>query len=50
MKSMAVNTGSITLPMIEGEFPMIEFDLYTFEGLPEKFLSIAKKMMKIVDR
>lgn len=46
MKSLAVNTGTIDLPMIEGEYPMLEFDLNTFEGLPERFLGIAKNMMK----
>lgn len=46
MKSLAVNTGIIEIPLIEGEFSMIKFDLDTLEGLPEKFLDIAKDMLK----
>ena len=45
MKSLAVNTGPITLPMIEGEFPMIQFNLETLEGLPAKFIDVAKAML-----
>ena len=46
MKSIAINTGSIELPLIEGEFQMIPFNISTFEGLYGKFLGIAKEMMK----
>lgn len=46
MRSLVVNTGEINLPMIEGEYPMIQFDLSTFKGLPKRFLDIAKNMMQ----
>lgn len=45
MKSMAVTTGSIDLPMIEGEFSMMPFDLDKISELPKKFQSIATQML-----
>jgi hypothetical protein len=46
MKSIAIKTSNIELPLITGEHAMIEFDLNTFIGLPLEFVSIAKKMIK----
>lgn len=45
MKSMAIETNSIQLPLIDGEFPMIPFDLETLKGLPAKFHKVAKQML-----
>lgn len=49
MKSLAKVTNKIELPMIEGEYPMIPFDVKTFEGLSGVFLQIAKNMLQGVD-
>jgi len=46
INSKCTNMGSINLPMIVGEFPMIPFDLSTFDGLPKQFLDTAKNMVK----
>lgn len=46
MKSLVVEMNEINLPRIDGEYAMIPFDLNTFDGLPERFLSIAKEMMQ----
>jgi len=45
MKSIAINTNSIDLPMITGEFSMLPFNLNTFNGLADEFKSIAMKML-----
>lgn len=45
MKSIAVSSGIITLPLLEGEFPMIPFDVLTLEGLCDEFKIIAKQML-----
>lgn len=45
MKSNVIKTSSITLPLIEGEFSMIPFDLTTLDGLPDRFKQIAKQMI-----
>lgn len=45
MKSNVIKTSSITLPLIEGEFSMIPFDLTTLDGLPDRFKQIAKQML-----
>lgn len=46
MKSIALKTNSIDLPLIDGEFPMIPFDLETLVGLPDHFYHIAKQMLQ----
>jgi hypothetical protein len=46
MKSMVTNTGNIELPLITGEYSMIEFNLETFAGLTNEFKHIAQQMMK----
>lgn len=46
MHSLVVNTNSIQLPLITGEFSMIPFDLTTLLGLKSKlFQSIANRML-----
>lgn len=45
MKSLVVNTGSINLPLIIGEFPMMPFNIYTLEGLADEFKRLAIKML-----
>lgn len=45
MKSLAVNTGLIELPLLEGEFPMMPFNIETLEGLTEEFKKIARQML-----
>jgi len=45
LRSLATNTGTIHLPLIQGEFPMIPFDISTFDGLIEEFKDIAKTML-----
>ena len=46
MISKSIQTGTIELPMIEGEFSMMPFDLKTLAGLPTEFVAIAKQMLK----
>lgn len=46
MQSLAVKKGTISLPMIEGEFSMIPFNLSTLEGLPKHLYAIAEKMLE----
>lgn len=46
MKSICIKTNSIELPMIDGKFSMIPFDLFTFNGLAENLKSIAMEMMR----
>jgi len=46
MKSMVTNTGNIGLPLITGEYSMIEFNLETFAGLTNQFKHIAQQMTK----
>ena len=38
--------GTIEIPLIEGEFSMLPFNLRTLEGLPENFKTIAKDLTK----
>ena len=45
MKSLAISTVSIELPLIEGEFPMLPFDLNNLSVLPCLFARIARKML-----
>jgi hypothetical protein len=45
MRSLAINTGLIDLPLVVGEFPMIPFNIDTLEGLGEEFKRIATKML-----
>tara|TARA_R100000664_G_C2752104_1_gene139394 strand:- start:1491 stop:2075 length:585 start_codon:yes stop_codon:yes gene_type:complete len=49
MHSYAKKLNSINLPLVEGEFPMIPFDLKTLTGLPEEFKHIAKAMLKRIE-
>ena len=45
MKSLAIETRAINLPLIVGEFPMIPFNLETLDGLTEEFKSIVRGMI-----
>lgn len=45
MKSLVRVTGSIDLPLVEVEFPMIPFDLSSLDGLPSRLKFIARKML-----
>jgi len=45
MKSIAVVTNEIELPMIDGEFSMMPFDLLTLNGLSADFKGIAEKLL-----
>jgi len=45
MKSTAVIKNEITLPMIDGEFSMMSFDLETLSGLPKHFQLIAGQLL-----
>ena len=46
MKSIAINTNAINLPLIIGEFSMIPFDLDTLKGLTNEFKEIATTMLQ----
>lgn len=46
MISKSVSIGTINLPLIEGEFSMIPFDLNKISELPAMFQSIARQMLK----
>jgi hypothetical protein len=48
MKSLCLNAGSINLPIIDGEFSMIPFNMSTLEGLPNEFKLVAKQMMSSI--
>lgn len=45
MISKAISTGSIMLPLIDGEFSMLPFCLNTMQGLPEEFRNIAASLL-----
>jgi len=45
MKSISFNTGTIELPMIEGEFSMLPFDLESLEGLEADFKEIVSRLL-----
>lgn len=45
MKSKVRVIGNIDIPLMEGEVAMIPFNAETFEGLPEKYLTLAKQML-----
>lgn len=45
MLSIATVTNGIELPLIEGEFSMLPFDLDTRIGLTGEFISIAEKLL-----
>jgi hypothetical protein len=46
IQSLARPVGRIDLPLIEGEHPMIPFDLQTFDGLSQDFVPIARRMLQ----
>ena len=46
MKSIAIVTCAIELPLITGEFSMIPFDLLTLTGLSKEFKNIVIDMLK----
>ena len=46
MKSIAIETASISLPHIDGEFSMMPFDLATLSGLTSEFQEIAHQLLK----
>lgn len=48
MKSEYTCVGSISLPLVNGEFSMIPFCVETFSGLPEKFKETAKTMLQSI--
>ena len=50
MKSMVRNTGSVELPLIEGEFAMIPFDMETLIGVPKFFIHVVEKMLENIPR
>lgn len=50
MRSLAIATNTINLPLIDGEFPMIPFDVLTLEGLPDKFKEVASTMLAGISR
>ena len=50
MKSLVAATGSIELPLIEGEFSMIPFDLPTLKGLTGTLRDIAERLLSGVTR
>lgn len=45
MKSNSLVLSSIDLPLIDGEYSMIPFDLNTLEGLSDEFKVVANKML-----
>jgi hypothetical protein len=45
MKSIVTMTNTIELPLIEGEYQMIPFDLLTLEGLNDLFKGVAKHLL-----
>ncbi len=45
MRSIAIKTGMIELPLIVGEHSMIPFDLQTLAGLTGEFVGIARNML-----
>jgi hypothetical protein len=45
MKSIAVVTNEIALPMFDGEFSMMPFDLHTLNGLRDDFKVVAEKLL-----
>lgn len=45
MKSIVTITNTIELPLIEGEYQMIPFDLLTLEGLNDLFKGVAKQLL-----
>lgn len=49
MKSRVCITGDINLPLIEGEFSMIPFDLQTMFGIDGEFREIASKMISGIE-
>ncbi len=46
MKSHVTPVNTIELPLIEGEFSLIPFDLQTLEGLTEEFKAVVRQMLK----
>lgn len=48
MNSYAERIGDINLPLIEGEYSMIPFDLNSLNGLPDQFALIANQMLSRV--
>lgn len=46
MKSTSTIVNTINLPLIDGEFSMISFDLQSLEGLPTEFKEIVQNMVK----
>lgn len=46
MQSTATEMGTINLPIVDGEYSMIPFDMETLEGLPEHFKAIAGRMLE----
>lgn len=46
MISTVIETSTIELPMITGEYSMIPFDLNTLNGLPAEFIGAAADMLK----
>lgn len=46
IKSLVTQTGQIDLPLIEGEYSMIPFDLTSLEGLTGIFKEVVVQMLK----
>ena len=46
MKSIAINTSSIELPLMQGEYSMIPFIIDNLNGLTDQFKRIAQDMLK----
>ena len=45
MKSIAIATNKIELPMVDGEFSMVPFNLITLDGLQDDFKAVAKQLL-----
>jgi len=50
MKSLAIETNKITLPLITGEYSMIPFCLKTLDGLTGEFKEIVDNMLKGINQ
>lgn len=49
MQSIAIKTNDIQLPLIDGKFSMIPFNLNTLDELTDEFKTIAENMLKGIE-